>query len=91
MAFDAKGICRMSIGGAVGTGPTSVKSIYHYGTNDTAAQVETAGYFSTWVSQLVVGDIIFASLDLDGTPAFKSYMVTANSGTAVTIAAQTVA
>ncbi|WP_336800487.1 hypothetical protein [Kaistia sp. MMO-174] len=89
MAFDLKGLRRAVLGGTVGSGAGSQRSIYHYATNDDAATVETAGYFNGLASDLVVGDVIMASLDLDGTPVFKNYMVTANTGTVVTIAKQT--
>lgn len=91
MAYSANGLFRFSNGCILGTGPGSVKGLCHYVTNDTAGTVEAAGYFNAAAGFLPVGSIIFASLDLDGTPAFKAYMVTANTGSVVTIAAQTVA
>lgn len=89
MAYSANGLFRFSDGGILGSGAGSVKGLCHYVTNDVAGTVEAAGYFNAAASFLTVGSLIFASLDLDGTPAFKAYMVTANSGSAVTIAAQT--
>lgn len=71
-----------------GTG-LGVKNIclWHYATNDAAAAVEAAGFFNSMANDLPVGSIIFASLDLDGTPTAKQYVVTANTGTVVTVAA----
>lgn len=89
MAFDQKGLARVQSTGSVGVGAGSVKSVCHYATNDDAAAVQAAGYFDPAAGILVVGDVIIASLDLDGAPALKIYMVTANTGTVVTIAAQT--
>ena len=90
MAFDVKGLKRMIIGGAVGTGAGSVKSLWMYVTNDVTATVETTGYFNTMAGQFVVGDQILASINIGASPVMKHYIVTANSGTVVTIAAQTV-
>ncbi|MDP2206985.1 MAG: hypothetical protein Q8K65_11845 [Alphaproteobacteria bacterium] len=50
---------------------------YGYGTNDTKAAVETAGYFNPHKKVLVVGDIISVAGDLDGTPFHSSYVVSA--------------
>ena len=58
-------------------------------TNDTAATVEGAGFFNAHADALAVGSVILASMDVDGTPVFKIYMVTANDGSTVTIARQT--
>jgi hypothetical protein len=55
-------------------------------TNDDAATVQTAGHFNGMADVMQVGEMIFARLDLDGSPAGRIYIVTANSGTAVTVA-----
>jgi len=57
--------------------------------NDDAATVIAANYFNPLAGIMQVGEMIDASLDLDGTPVGKKYMVTANTGTVVTIAAVT--
>lgn len=75
MAYNAKGFKTIAPGGAVDTGPGNVRKICHYATNDTAAVVEGAGYFNTEILNLTIGDIIHSSMDLDGTPAFKTYLV----------------
>lgn len=41
---------------------------YFYGTNDTAAEILTAGYWNDSRDQLNPGDAIFAMADIDGTP-----------------------
>jgi len=86
MAFDIKGFARIDAAVAIGTGAGSVRSLYRFATNDDAATVEAAGYFNAAVAQLTVGDVIIASLDLDGSPLGKLYIVTAVTSTAVTIA-----
>ncbi len=85
MAFDRKGLFRVSHLGSVGTGAGSVKSLHTFHTNDDAATVETAGYFNDQVKQFALGDIILAVLDLDGTMVMKSYVVSALTATVVTI------
>ncbi len=85
MALDLEGLKLFSIGGALGAGPGNVNNIYHYVTNDADTVVETDGYFDGILDNgLILGDIIFASLDLDGTPEFKAYVV-AVGGADVTI------
>lgn len=77
MAYSAKGLTKFTKGGAIGTGEGSVKSIHAYATNDTAATVEAASYFDAAATAgfLTKGDLIMASLDVDGTPAHKTYTV----------------
>lgn len=83
------GVIRRLIAGVpLGTAPDNVKgSKWAYATNDTAAAVEGAGFFNPIAAQLRVGDQIDASLDLDGTPARKDYMVTSIAAGVVTIIA----
>lgn len=78
-------------GGAIGTGFGSSKSIYHYATNDADTVVETDGYFDNIDGDpLILGDLIMASLDVDGTPEVKVYIV-AVGGSDVTITAMLIA
>lgn len=84
--FDWNGLKRLTHIGSIGTGKGSVRSVWAYITNDADTVVETSGYFNTAVDEMKVGDMILCSIDLDGTPEGKIYMVTANNGTAVTIA-----
>jgi hypothetical protein len=91
MAYDAEGLVSVSVGGAVGTAPGNRKNIYHYATNDADTVVETDGYFDGILGDgLNVGDIIIASLDVDGTPEIKMYIVTVG-GADVTVAAMPIA
>ncbi|MFA7277271.1 MAG: hypothetical protein WC043_10780 [Pseudobdellovibrionaceae bacterium] len=62
-------------------------TLWHYTTID--ASVVTAGYFNSAASMLRVNDLIIVNLDTDGTPSTVFYVVTANTGTAVTLAAFT--
>jgi hypothetical protein len=78
MAFDAVGLQAFNNGGALGGGEDSVKTLWHYVTNDADTVVETNGYFDT--TAMKAGDLVFASLDLDGTPEVKAYVVAAGTG-----------
>ncbi|MEL6290006.1 MAG: hypothetical protein AAFQ35_14695 [Pseudomonadota bacterium] len=69
------------------SGPRSTISKWGYATDDASAVVEAGNYFLEAHGFLSVGDQIDVSLDLDGTPAMKSYVVTASSQSTVTIAA----
>lgn len=85
-------IRRKNEGVSYGTG-TNIKQLtdWDFATNDDAATVETAGFFNPLATVMQVGEIVYARLDLDGAPLLKVYMVTANTGTVVTVAKQTVA
>jgi hypothetical protein len=58
-------------------------TLWHYTTTDSA--VTGGGFFNNAASMLRVNDLIIANVDTDGTPATKFYIVTANTGSAVTI------
>ena len=60
-------------------------TLWHYTTTDDA--VTTAGYFDNASDMLRVNDMIIANVDTDGTPATAFYIVTANAGGSVTVAA----
>lgn len=61
-------------------------TLWHYTTTDTAATIGGAGYFNGAVDMLRVGDLMILNIDTDGTPSTKFYIVTANSGSSVTVA-----
>ncbi len=58
-------------------------TLWHYATVDSA--VTGAGYFNSAAGMLRVNDLIIANIDTDGTPATKFYIVTANTGSSVTV------
>jgi len=76
---------RTNQGVPMGQGTANMISDWRLATNDTRAAVETAGYFNSRAKDLPKGAMIFASLDLDGTPEAAIYMVSANDGSAVTV------
>lgn len=59
-------------------------TLWHYTTFDSS--VTTGGYFNSAASMLRKNDLIIANVDTDGTPITKFYIVTANTGSSVTIA-----
>jgi hypothetical protein len=58
-------------------------TLWHYTTTETA--ITGAGYFNSAATMLRVGDLIIANIDTDGTPSTKFYIVTGNTGSAVSI------
>lgn len=75
MAFSTFGFKTIThIGSAAGAAGSN-RSLHAYVTNDDAAAVETTSYFDGIAERLKVGDIIMVSLDMDGTPAGRNYVV----------------
>ena len=60
-------------------------TLWHYVTADDA--VTGGGYFNSAANMLRVNDLIIANVDTNGEPATVCYVVTANTGSSVTIAA----
>lgn len=59
--------------------------LFLYRTPDLAATVAGANYFDAVANILNVGDVIFATTGIGGTVLGKIYVVTANTGSAVTV------
>lgn len=64
-------------------------TLWYYTTVDTAATVDTAGYFNDAADMLRVGDMLFANVDTDGTPAGGIFYVNANASGTVDVADMT--
>ena len=91
MSYTERALTRMTTPAAIGTTAgaprAGVAGPWMYRTDDAAAAVEAGGYFNNARGRLVVGDLIFASMVLAGTPVAKTYVVTAAPKTGnVTIA-----
>lgn len=78
MAFLATGLNLVN-GSKAGNAP----QIWAYKTDDTAAVVDTAGYFDNGATTntgmrdvMRVGDLIYVYADADGTPSFGLHIVT---------------
>ena len=61
-------------------------TLWHYTTPDTAATVDTAGYFNAASEMLRVGDMILANVEADGAMKAGIFLVNANAGGAVDVA-----
>lgn len=59
-------------------------TLWHYTTTDSA--VTGAGYFNNAADMLRVNDLLIATYATGGKPGTKFYIVTANTGSSVTIA-----
>lgn len=59
-------------------------TLWHYTTADTA--VTGAGYFNNAAPMLRVNDLIISNINTGATPATVFYIVTANTGSVVTVA-----
>ncbi|AID30813.1 hypothetical protein MCHK_3006 [Mesorhizobium huakuii 7653R] len=80
-------IRRDGAGISYGSGAT-IKQLcdWHLATNDDGPTVITAGYFNSLAGVMQVGERIFARLNLATAPQAKDFIVTANTGTVVTVA-----
>ena len=58
-------------------------TLWHYTTPDSA--VTAAGYFNNAADMLRVNDLIITNTSTGGSPATIFYIVTANTGSAVTV------
>lgn len=87
MPYDVKGLNRLA---NIGTsGSAANPSIWTYVTTDTHATVIAANYFNPQASFMQVGDVIIAVSSFGGTPVVRLLVVTANTGTVVTVTAVT--
>ncbi len=64
-------------------------TLWHYTTQDLAADVDTSGYFNDSADMVRVGDMVLANVDTDGTPASGIYLVNANAAGVVDAADMT--
>lgn len=84
-------IRRSGAGISYGSGAT-IKQLqdWELATDDDAPTVETAGYFNPLAAIMKKGEKIVARLDLDGVPAFREYICSANDGTNVAVTRENV-
>lgn len=62
-------------------------TLWHYTTTDDGTAVTGANYFDAAAPYVRVGDVLVCNTDTDGTPAAAFYRVSANTGSAVSVAA----
>jgi hypothetical protein len=90
MAFDKKGFRTVDfMFNPSGTAGANL-GVHNYVTNDDTATIETANYFNSLAKLLKVGDHIDMTLALGTAPMRRNYIVTANTGTVVTVAKQNI-
>lgn len=80
MAFNAYGFKTISHIGTIDGSAGTMRSLHGYVTNDDASAVETSGYFNSVAARIKTGDQVQCSLDLDGTPALQTYLLTNTAG-----------
>ncbi len=81
-------IRRFGQGVSYGTGLNAIQlGDWRLATPEDANAVETAGYFNILADVARVGEMIFASIDLDDTPISRTYMIASNDGTNVAVVA----
>lgn len=77
MAFDASNLSVLAYANNF--------TLWHYASIDNSATITGAGYFNKAVDMLRVNDLMVINVDTDGTPTTKFYIVTGNTGSAVSI------
>ena len=60
-------------------------TLWHYGTADTAAVVDTAGYFNSAADMLRVGDMIIGNVATAASPQAGIFVVRSNTGGVVNV------
>lgn len=78
MAYDASNLSALTYANGF--------TLWHYKTPDTAADVDTTGYFNEAASMLRVGDFIFANANVEATMESGVFIVATNSGGVVDVA-----
>lgn len=62
-------------------------TLWHYTSTDNAEAIGGSGYFNNAADMLRVNDLMIINIDTDGSPATDFYIVTANTGSSITVAA----
>lgn len=77
MAFDASNLSVLAYANNF--------TLWHYTSTDAAGTITGAGYFNKAVDMMRINDLVVVNSSTGGTPATKFYIVTGNTGTAVSI------
>jgi len=80
MAYTHPGLQR------VGPSNSDFPTIWTYRTADTAAAIDTEGYFNDAANDLSVGDVIYALTGVGGTLAYGFFAVASNAAGVVDLA-----
>ena len=71
MAYDGKNLSVLAYGNGF--------TLWHYKTSDTAATVDTAGYFNAAADMLRAGDFVLANVGQGGSPQHGLFVVLSNA------------
>lgn len=83
MAYNKFGFKTLTdIGTLDGTGVP--KALHAYVTNDAESVVAASGYFNTIAGRINTGDLVMCSLDNDGTPEARTYVLINTAGVITT-------
>lgn len=77
MSFQITNLCNLADGNGF--------TLWHYKTTDTAATVDTSGYFNLASTMVRVGDFIIINADTGGTPAHGLMVVLSNASGVVDV------
>jgi outer membrane protein assembly factor BamB len=77
MAYDASNLSALTYANGF--------TLWHYKTPDTAAVVDSTGYFNNAAAMLRVGDFIFANANIEATMQSGVFIVASNSGGVVDV------
>lgn len=80
MTFALANLQKIGSGGAIGSGEGSVRSVWHYASNDLLTAIDDSAYFDDAADLLTKGDLLIVSGDVDGTPAVNCYVVNSETG-----------
>ena len=78
MAFESKNLSVLAYSNGF--------TLWHYTTVDTAADVDTSGYFNDAADMLRTGDMVMANVDTDGTPGAGIFLVASSASSVVDLA-----
>jgi len=86
MSHDKRQLARI---GSCPYGTLLASTLFYCATTDSAAEVLASDYFNPSVDQLVENDTIIVKAGIGGTPETLILNVDSNTGTAVTVSAET--
>jgi hypothetical protein len=78
MAFESKNLSVLAYSNGF--------TLWHYTTADSAADVDTSGYFNDAADMLRAGDMVMANVSTSGVPAAGIFLIASSTSTAVDVA-----
>lgn len=77
MAFESKNLSVLAYSNGF--------TLWHYTTPDSAADVDTSGYFNTAADMLRAGDMVMANVSTSGVPAAGIFLIASSTSTTVDV------